>query len=53
MESAGMSHFTESVVEDAALAWLQALGYAVLHGPDIAAGMLGAERSSPTACRWP
>ena len=40
-----MSSFTESVVEDAALAWLEALGYAVLHGPDIAVGMLGAERS--------
>jgi type I restriction enzyme R subunit len=37
--------FTESVVEDAALAWLEALGYAVLHGPDIAAGEPGAERS--------
>ena len=36
--------FTESVVEDAALAWLEALGYAVLHGPDIAAGEPGAER---------
>ena len=42
-----MSAFTESVVEDAALAWLEALGYAVLHGPDIAVGMLGAERSDP------
>lgn len=39
--------FTESVVEDAALAWLAGLGYAVLHGPDIAVGMLGAERSDP------
>jgi type I restriction enzyme, R subunit len=39
--------FTESVVEEAALAWLEALGYVVLHGPDIAAGMLGAERSEP------
>jgi type I restriction enzyme R subunit len=39
--------FTESVVEDAALAWLGALGYAVLHGPDIAAGEVGAERSDP------
>lgn len=29
---------TESVVEDAALAWLAGLGYAVFHGPDIAAG---------------
>ncbi len=27
--------FTKSIVEDAALAWLEALGYAVLHGPDI------------------
>src|SRR5438045_1310300 len=36
--------FTESVVEDAALAWLEALGYAVLHGPDIAVGEPGAER---------
>lgn len=42
-----MSNFTESVVEDAALAWLEALGYAVLHGPDIAAGEPGAERSDP------
>lgn len=42
-----MRQFTESIVEDAALAWLEALGYAVLHGPDIAAGMLGAERSDP------
>ena len=38
---------TESVVEDAALAWLQGLGYAVLHGPDIAAGEPAAERSDP------
>ena len=27
--------FTESVVEDAALAWLESLGYAVKHGPKI------------------
>ena len=39
--------FTESIVEDAALAWLEALDYTVLHGPDIAVGMLGAERSDP------
>ena len=37
--------FTESIVEDAALAWLEALGYSVLHGPAIAAGEPGAERS--------
>jgi type I restriction enzyme R subunit len=42
-----MSSFTESIVEEAALAWLEALGYAVLHGPDIAAGMFGAERNDP------
>ncbi len=39
-----MPQFTESIVEEAALAWLEALGYAVLHGPDIAVGMPGAER---------
>jgi type I restriction enzyme R subunit len=39
--------FTESVVEDASLAWLEALGYAVLHGPDIVVGEPGAERSDP------
>jgi type I restriction enzyme R subunit len=42
-----MGTFTESVVEDAALGWLESLGYAVLHGPDIAAGEPGAERSDP------
>ena len=42
-----MTAFTESIVEDAALAWLEALGYAVLHGPDIADGEPGAERSDP------
>ncbi|HVT14969.1 MAG TPA: type I restriction endonuclease subunit R [Thermoanaerobaculia bacterium] len=36
--------FTESVVEDAALAWLAGLGYAVLPGPAIAAGEPAAER---------
>lgn len=43
-----MTAFTESVVEDAALAWLEDLGYAVLHGPASAAGEPGAERSDPT-----
>ena len=37
--------FTESIVEDATLAWLAGLGDAVLSGPDIAAGEPGAERS--------
>ena len=45
-----MTQFAESVVEDAALAWLVSLGYAVLHGPDIAAGKPAAERSDPD-CR--
>jgi type I restriction enzyme R subunit len=36
--------FTESVVEDAALGWLEGLGYAVVHGPEIAPGEAGAER---------
>jgi type I restriction enzyme, R subunit len=39
--------FSESVIEQACLAWLEALGYAVLHGPDIAAGEPGTERSDP------
>jgi type I restriction enzyme R subunit len=39
--------FAESVVEDAALSWLDGLGYAVLHGPEIAVGMAGAERTDP------
>ncbi len=43
-----MTAFTESVVEDAALAWLEALGYTVLYGPAIAAGERGAERSDPS-----
>ncbi|MHC9061187.1 type I restriction endonuclease subunit R, partial [Nitrospira sp. CMX1] len=42
-----MMGFSESLVEDAALAWLEALGYIVLHGSDIAVGEPGAERSDP------
>lgn len=41
-----MLQFTEPVVEEAALAWLEALGDAVLHGPDIATRMLAAERTN-------
>jgi len=40
-----LTNFTESVVEAAALDWLAALGYEVLHGPEIAVGAPGAERS--------
>jgi len=39
--------FTESVVEDATLAWLESLGYTILHGPDIAVGEPAAERTDP------
>src|SRR2546428_2048493 len=39
-----MTAFTESVVEQAALAWLESLGWTVKHGPDIAPGALTAER---------
>ena len=31
-----MSSFTESVVEESALAWLESLGFTVKHGPEIA-----------------
>ena len=39
------SSFTESTVEDAALSWLETLGWRVAHGPDIAPDTPGAERS--------
>ena len=38
--------FTESVVEEAALEWFGALGYAVVAGPSIAPGEPAAERTS-------
>ena len=37
---------TESVIEQAALAWLESLGWVVKHGPHIAPGELWAERSN-------
>ena len=40
-----MTTFTESTVEDAALAWLESLGWSITHGPDIAPDTPGAERS--------
>jgi type I restriction enzyme, R subunit len=33
-----VTNFTESIVEEAALAWLEELGYTILHGPAIAVG---------------
>ncbi len=41
--------FSESVVEQAALTWLQGLGYTVLHGPDIAPGE--ADAGAPVAAQ--
>ena len=41
-----MSSFTESVVEEAALEWFAALGYAFVAGPTIAPGEPSAERDS-------
>ena len=46
-----MSRFSESIVEDAALDWLKALSYAVLHGPDIAVGSTGAPTGRSPARR--
>src|SRR5919108_4083395 len=37
--------FTESVIEEAALTWLERLGWTVKHGPEIAPGELAAERA--------
>ncbi|HLS79941.1 MAG TPA: type I restriction endonuclease subunit R [Steroidobacter sp.] len=39
-----MTAFTESIVEDAALSWLEAIGWRVAHGPDIAPDAPQAER---------
>ena len=39
-------NLSESSVEDAALEWFGELGYAVLHGPDLAPGESVAERAS-------
>ncbi len=39
-----MSAFSASVVEEAVLAWLEALGYVVKYGPEVAPGELAAER---------
>ena len=40
--------FAESIVEQAALAWLSGLGLSAAHGPEIAVGQPRAERSDPT-----
>lgn len=45
-------YICESMVEDAALAWLKELGFEVLYGPDIAPGEPAAERSDPSFAMW-
>ncbi len=40
--------FTESVVEEAALEWLDAKDWTILHGPEIACGEPTAERTDPS-----
>ena len=40
-----MTRITESVVEEAALDWLESLGWSIAHGPDIAPDSLAAERA--------
>jgi type I restriction enzyme R subunit len=40
-----MSDFTESTVEEAALAWLESAGWQVAHGPDIAPDTSAVERA--------
>jgi type I restriction enzyme, R subunit len=42
---ANLTSFTESTVEQAALAWLEAIGWHVAHGPDIAPDAPAAERA--------
>ena len=39
-----MNVFSESTVEEAALAWMEAAGWRIAHGPDIAPDMSAAER---------
>ena len=43
--------FAESVVEEAARAWLEGLGYAVLHGPELVASDAGTERRNMAIAR--
>jgi type I restriction enzyme, R subunit len=39
--------FAESDAEEAALSWLESLGYPIRHGPEIAYNIDGGERSDP------
>lgn len=44
-----MTVFTESVVKDDALTWLEGLDYSLKHGPDIAPGEPAAEHFEDVA----
>ena len=46
-----MTAFTDSFVEQAALAWLESLGGSVRHALEIAAGEAGAERANGAWCK--
>jgi type I restriction enzyme R subunit len=46
-----MSGFSESHVEEAALAWLESAGWQIAHGPDIGPPCLPAGRDTPAAER--
>jgi type I restriction enzyme R subunit len=39
-------HFTESIVEDAALAWFESLGFGIESGPEIAFDRTRPERKA-------
>jgi plasmid maintenance system killer protein len=45
-EGQAVTAFTESVVEEAALAWLESAGWRIAHGADIAPDMPAAERQN-------
>ena len=45
-----MYGLAKSVVGEAALAWLESLGYAILHGPEIAPGEADAGASVAAEC---
>ena len=46
MEGSSGKAVAESTVEDASLSWFAELGYAIVHGPEIAPGELFAERQT-------
>ncbi len=43
--------FTESTIEEAALAWLEATGWQVAHGPDISLAVIPRIVICPTPCK--